>query len=90
MTENNTKEQESNVKRAEKDMVKPMAQNLGLCGLSVAGGCDVTPGLGIEFSAHKSQGLQSASDMWIDKSKFVENLTMDEATQNHIKKLSRQ
>ncbi len=90
MTENNTKEQESNIKRAEKDMAKPLTQDLGSCGLSVSGGCDVTPGLGIEYNAHKSQGLQSAADMWIDKSKFVENLSMDEATQNHIKKLSRQ
>jgi hypothetical protein len=90
MTENTTKEQELNIKRSEKDMAKPLTQNLGLGGLSVSGGCDVTPGLGIEFHQHKSQGLQSASDMWIDKSKFVDTLTMDEATRKNVMKLSRQ
>ncbi|GEM_PF-2158886 len=90
MTENNTKEQESKTKRAEKNMAKPMAHDLGSGGLSVSGGCSITPGLGIEYHAHKSHGLQGAADMWIDKSKFIENLSMDEATRDHIKKLSRQ
>ncbi|MCD4807126.1 MAG: hypothetical protein K8R13_06065 [Methanococcoides sp.] len=29
---------------------------------------------GIEYMSHKSAGLQSASDMWIDKARMTENL----------------
>ncbi|WP_406661997.1 hypothetical protein V7O66_05540 [Methanolobus sp. ZRKC3] len=88
MTDDKTKEQKLNAIRAGKDIGNPLVQNIG--GQSIAGGCDVTPGLGLEYHAHKSQGLQSPSDMWIDKSRLTETLSKDKLGLDNIKKLSRQ
>ena len=88
MTDNKKEDQSSNAVRAGKNIGEPLVGNIG--GLSFTGGCDVTPGLGIEYHPHRSQGLQSASDMWIDKSKLTEGLVKDDAVSGMARKLSRQ
>lgn len=46
-----------------------------------------TPGFRIEFAPHKSAGLQSASEMWIDKDRLFEGVR-DKKDVDKIKKLS--
>jgi hypothetical protein len=45
------------------------------------------PGFKIEFTQHKSAGLQSASDMWIDKDRLFEGVR-DKKDIEKIKKMS--
>ncbi|MBP1910213.1 hypothetical protein [Methanolobus bombayensis] len=47
----------------------------------------VTPGFKIEFTPHKSAGLQNASDMWIDKDRLFEGVR-DKKDIDKIRKLS--
>jgi hypothetical protein len=46
-----------------------------------------TPGFKIEFTQHKSAGLQSASDMWIDKSRLFEGVR-DQKDIDKLRKMS--
>nr|WP_321498020.1 hypothetical protein [uncultured Methanolobus sp.] len=46
-----------------------------------------TPGFKIEFTQHRSSGLQSASDMWIDKDRLFEGVR-DQKEIDKIRKMS--
>ncbi|MDG6244119.1 MAG: hypothetical protein QCH31_06965 [Methanolobus sp.] len=48
------------------------------------------PGFEIAYMPHKTQGLQSASDMWIDKGRLYEGISKDTGKLESIKKLIRQ
>jgi hypothetical protein len=56
----------------------------------VTGEAAITPGFKVEYAPHKSQGLQSASDMWIDKSRIFDGLSKEKMDLESIKKISRQ
>ena len=48
----------------------------------------VTPGFKIDHPSHKTTGLQSASDMWIDKDRLFEGLSRDEKDIEKLRKMS--
>ena len=41
---------------------------------------------GIHYQPHKTTGLQSASDMWIDRDRMIEGLHRKEIIEDHLKK----
>ncbi len=88
LTDNKTDEQVSIEAKNMKDPDAPLLQNTFAS--SVTGEATTTPGFDINYAPHKSQGLQSASDMWIDKSKLFDVLSKEKIDLDSIKKLSRQ
>ncbi len=49
-----------------------------------------TAAFDIEYVPHKAQGLQSASDMWIDKNRIFEGLPNKKKDIKDFEKISRQ
>ena len=88
MTDNKKDEQVSIEAKNIKGPDAPPLQNNTFAS-SVTGEATTTPGFDINYAPHKSQGLQSASDMWIDKSKLVDVLSKEKIDLDSIKKLSR-
>ncbi|MDY0387985.1 MAG: hypothetical protein RBT65_12835 [Methanolobus sp.] len=88
MTDNKTDEQVLTEAKSRKNPDAPLLQNTFTS--SVTGEAITTPGFDIKYAPHKSQGLQSASDMWIDKSKVFDVLSKEIIDLDSIKKLSRQ
>ncbi|WP_340817958.1 hypothetical protein [Methanolobus sp. WCC4] len=87
MTENKTEEQISAEEKTKRISGREMLQD-SLRSPSI--GENPIPAFGIEYAPHKSQGLQSASDMWIDKSRLFEGISENKRDPESIKKLSRQ
>ncbi|MEA1985516.1 MAG: hypothetical protein U9N13_07705 [Euryarchaeota archaeon] len=42
---------------------------------------------GIHYQPHKTTGLQSASDMWIDRDRMIEGIHRKEVIEDHLKKV---
>ncbi|WMW23194.1 hypothetical protein RE476_05015 [Methanolobus mangrovi] len=88
MTDNKTDEQVMAEEKNRKDSGSSSLQNTFAS--SVTGEAPTTPGFEIKYVSHKSQGLQSASDMWIDKGRLFDGLSKEKMDLDSIKKLSRQ
>ncbi|WP_319507253.1 hypothetical protein [uncultured Methanolobus sp.] len=88
MTDNKTDEQIVAEEQNRKDSGSPVLQTTFAS--SVTGEAPTTPGFEIKYTSHKSQGLQSASDMWIDKGRLFDGLSKEKRDLDSIKKLSRQ
>ncbi|WP_407356182.1 hypothetical protein [Methanolobus sp. WCC5] len=86
MTENRTDEQILEEKKNNmKEHGAPLLQNV----IHTPVCCEPasTPGFEIAYVPHKTQGLQSASDMWIDKGRLYEGISKDARDLESIKKL---
>ncbi|WP_094226587.1 hypothetical protein [Methanolobus psychrotolerans] len=88
MTDNKADEQILAERKNRRDSDSPLLQPT--FGSSVRGEDIATPGFEIEYAPHKSQGLQSASDMWIDKSRLFDGLSKEKRDLKNINGLSRQ
>lgn len=87
MTENKTEEQ---MLAEEKERVKTESRLLQETLKSPFMNEVGSPAFNIEYAPHKTQGLQSASDMWIDKGRLFDGISPEKRDLEAIKKLSRQ
>ncbi len=87
MTENKTEEQiqpeEKSKSVSGKELLKGSLRERPI-------GENTHTGFEIEYIPHKTQGLQSASDMWIDKSRLFNDLSGKKKNTESIERLTRQ
>jgi hypothetical protein len=88
MTDNKADEQILAEEKNRRESGKPLHQTT--FSSSVTAEAITTPGFGIEYARHKSHGLQSASDMWIDKNRLFDGLSKEKVELESIKRISRQ
>ena len=85
MSDENTSENRSNESVPREKGIGALIQDKGL---SAIGSHAELPDISIEYAPHKSQGLQSAADMWIDKERLFEGISKDEKTLEIVKKVT--
>ena len=87
MTDNNSEEklsmEESEKKNAESEMLQKQFKSPSLSEAPFNA-------FDIQYIPHKTQGLQSASDMWIDKGRLMDGLSHENVDLEKIKRLTRQ
>ncbi|MDK2825490.1 MAG: hypothetical protein PWQ63_409 [Methanolobus sp.] len=85
MTENKKDENKLTEDMEGKNSSRPLLENTFYKPFSAE--APSTPGFKIEFTQHKSAGLQSASDMWIDKDRLFEGVR-DQKDIDKLRKMS--
>ncbi|SFM55521.1 hypothetical protein [Methanolobus profundi] len=87
MTENKTEEQTLTEEKSKgisgRELLQDTLKSPSIGNASI-------PAFGIEYAPHKAQGLQSSSDMWIDKGRLFEGIPVEKRDLESAKRLSRQ